>query len=182
MSWGIVRPVGASILAVLLLLALPVSVFAPALGDVNGNDLINIVDALQIARYDAGLITDVTPGFYREVADVIGCDGIVNIVDALTIARYDAGLIDTFLCLDSPPGQPILSSPDDAATVYSATPPFTWTNGTFASSHNLVVDDSPNFDDGDNLIDEIVTGSSSFTPSTGLGDGTYYWKVAAQNV
>ena len=67
----------------------------PTLGDVDRNGTINIVDALQTARYDAGM----TPAPFEVAAgDVLGCDGIVNIIDALTIARYDAGMISSFDC------------------------------------------------------------------------------------
>ena len=61
----------------------------------DNNGQINIVDALQVARYDAGL--NPSP-FHLSAADVIGCDGTINIVDALTIARYDAMLISSFEC------------------------------------------------------------------------------------
>ena len=62
------------------------------LGDVNGDGDINIIDALQVARYAASL--NPSP-FNASVADVTG-DGNINIVDALQIARYDAGLITEF--------------------------------------------------------------------------------------
>ncbi len=66
----------------------------PALGDVNNNGVIDIIDALQVARYDAGLGPD---PFYPEAANA-DCNGVINIIDALQIARYDAGLISSFEC------------------------------------------------------------------------------------
>ena len=62
------------------------------LGDTNGDNKVNIADALMIARYDAKLVT-LTDG-RLSVSDVTG-DGKVNIADALKIARYDAKLIDS---------------------------------------------------------------------------------------
>jgi len=82
---------GAS-LAVLLALSFVVSVCGQELGDVDGNGLINIVDALQVARHVAGL--NPSP-FYENVADV-DSSGAINIVDALMIARYCAHLIPVF--------------------------------------------------------------------------------------
>ena len=64
----------------------------PPLGDVNNNGMINIIDALQVARYDAGL----SPSPFHESAGDTNCNGIINIIDALQIARYDAGLISEF--------------------------------------------------------------------------------------
>lgn len=61
-------------------------------GDVNEDGLVDIVDALQTARFSAGFNIS---GFNQEAGDVNG-DGIVSIVDALLIARYSAGLIDGF--------------------------------------------------------------------------------------
>lgn len=62
------------------------------LGDVNGDGSIDIVDALQVAQYYVGEISeniDIT------AADT-NCDNIVDIVDALLIAQYFVGLISSF--------------------------------------------------------------------------------------
>jgi len=61
-------------------------------GDANGDGTVNIVDALQIARFDAGLNPE---PFYSGSADA-DCNGSINIIDALQIARFDAGLIFEF--------------------------------------------------------------------------------------
>lgn len=53
------------------------------------------MDALQVARYSAGLSLD---NFYESAADVKGFDGTVDIVDALEIARYATGLISGSPC------------------------------------------------------------------------------------
>ena len=60
------------------------------LGDVNGDNTVDIADALLISQFDAGLI-DIDES-QRIFADV-NKDGSVDIADALLISRLDAGLI-----------------------------------------------------------------------------------------
>ena len=68
--------------------ALNITVTALHKGDVNSDNKVDIVDALLIARYDAGLPVS---NFNVKAGDVDG-NGPVNIVDALHIARYVVGL------------------------------------------------------------------------------------------
>ncbi|MBY9007215.1 MAG: dockerin type I repeat-containing protein [Candidatus Lokiarchaeota archaeon] len=63
-----------------------------AIGDVNMDGVIDIVDALMTAQYYVGVPQ---PGFHAELADVNN-DGAVDIVDALLIAQYYVGLITEF--------------------------------------------------------------------------------------
>ena len=59
-------------------------------GDVNGDNIVGILDALLISQYYVGLNPAV---FIYENADV-DLDGTVNIIDALVVARYYVGLIN----------------------------------------------------------------------------------------
>ncbi len=61
-------------------------------GDANMDGAINIIDALQVARYDAML----NPTPFDPIAADTDCDTDVDIIDALTIARYDAAMITEF--------------------------------------------------------------------------------------
>lgn len=62
-------------------------------GDVNGDGIININDALLVAKHTSG---STIPGtFIASNADV-NKDSLINIIDALKIAQYSAGLITTF--------------------------------------------------------------------------------------
>jgi endo-1,4-beta-xylanase len=62
-------------------------------GDVNGDGIINITDALLVAKYCGGIPVPAT--FIVGNADV-NQDGTISIVDALKIAQYVAGLIQNF--------------------------------------------------------------------------------------
>jgi hypothetical protein len=68
------------------------------LGDVNQNQVVDIVDALLVAQYYVGLVPAT---FYTQFADANG-NGTVDIVDALLIARYYVGTIKNFPVYDYP--------------------------------------------------------------------------------
>jgi len=75
----------------------PTRTFTPTqvpymLGDVNGDNTVNVIDALMTAQYYINLNP---PGFIPARADV-NCNGIIDIVDALIIAQYYVGLISRF--------------------------------------------------------------------------------------
>ena len=62
------------------------------LGDVNGDNQVDIIDALMIAQYYVGLNPQ---GFNQNYANV-NQDGQIDIIDALRIAQYYVGLIPGF--------------------------------------------------------------------------------------
>src|SRR5882724_11223295 len=68
-------------------------------GDVNGDGVVNIGDALVVAQYDVGLRTcGVAPFSHPEACDVNG-DAACDIGDALRMAQCDVGLIGcAFTC------------------------------------------------------------------------------------
>jgi glucuronoarabinoxylan endo-1,4-beta-xylanase len=63
-------------------------------GDVNGDGMVTIVDAMLIAQHVAGMNPS---GFIVANADT-NCDNTVNINDALLVARYAAGLLTSLGC------------------------------------------------------------------------------------
>lgn len=62
-------------------------------GDVNGDGIINYLDAMLIAQYYVGDIGEA--GLNLDAADVNG-DGTVNYLDAMMVAQYYVGSIDSF--------------------------------------------------------------------------------------
>jgi len=85
--------------AALVNLAAPSLTRAAVCGDVNGDGVVNIGDALVVAQYDVGLRTcGVAPFSHPEVCDVNG-DAACDIGDALRMAQCDVGLIGcAFTC------------------------------------------------------------------------------------
>ena len=61
------------------------------MGDVNGDGIVDIADALMISRYDVELVT--LNKNQLALGDITG-DGSVDIADALYISRLDAGLLE----------------------------------------------------------------------------------------
>ena len=78
---------------------LATAVAAVPCGDVNGDGVVNIGDALVVAQFDVGLRhCGVVPFIHPEVCDV-NSDGACNIGDALRMAQCDVGLIScAFTC------------------------------------------------------------------------------------
>jgi hypothetical protein len=56
------------------------------------------------------------------------------------------------------------------------TPSFDWSTVNDAAQYHIQVDDSLTFS---SLAIEVIIGNSEYTPSSGLSDGTYFWRVRA---
>jgi endo-1,4-beta-D-glucanase Y len=97
--------------------------FSQALGDVNNNGSIDIVDALLIAQYFVGLNP---ANFFSQAADV-NCSGSIDIVDALLVAQYFVGLISSFPCSGptSAPTETPTTGPTNPPTSGPTSPPVT---------------------------------------------------------
>lgn len=80
-------------------------------GDVNQDNLIDIVDALLTAQFYVGL----NPPDINLTAMDVNCDNDQNIVDALLIARFYVGLIQEFPCTGF-----VISVPEDYPTIQEA--------------------------------------------------------------
>jgi hypothetical protein len=81
---------GAALAGVIFMLISPLA--HAALGDVNNDSSVNIVDALLDAQYYVGL----NPANFNAANADVNASGSVDIVDALLIAQYYVGLITKF--------------------------------------------------------------------------------------
>src|SRR2546422_4028808 len=71
----------------------------PICGDVNGDGVVNIGDALVIAQFDVGLRQCGVAAFSQPAECDVNRDGACNIGDALKMAQCDVGLIScAFTC------------------------------------------------------------------------------------
>jgi hypothetical protein len=69
-------------------------VIAEQCGDVNDDDIVNIVDALFIAQY----YVDLNPGNFDELTADVNGDNMIGILDALHIAQFYVGIISSISC------------------------------------------------------------------------------------
>ena len=81
------------------------------------------------------------------------------------------------------PEKPVLITPENNYSTSDNTPTFTWTAGSGATSHRIVIDNSQNFDDGENIYDNANLGGSatSCMIENELSPDNYWWKVCATN-
>jgi hypothetical protein len=79
----------------------------------------------------------------------------------------------------TPPSPPTLISPSNTSTVSNSTPTFDWTDPSTATGYRLQVDDLSNFSSPQI---NVTPSSSSFTISSPLPDGDYFWRVQANDV
>lgn len=75
-------------------------------------------------------------------------------------------------------GLPSLVRPADGAVLTDNRPEFSWTAPSGAVRYRLQVDDDPDF--ATPVVDESLA-VTTYTPTSGLADGEYYWRVRARN-
>ncbi|MFA7123824.1 MAG: C25 family cysteine peptidase, partial [Candidatus Delongbacteria bacterium] len=74
------------------------------------------------------------------------------------------------------PGAPTLASPANGSSTGDMTPTFDWSDVSGATSYTILVDNNSDFASPE--ISQSPS-TSTYTPSTNLNYGTYYWKVLA---
>src|SRR2546422_3882416 len=109
-------------------------------GDVSGDGIVNIGDALVVAEFDVGL-RQCSQLIHPEACDVNG-DGACNIDDALRIAQCDVGLIScAFTC--GPFTCPSTTSTTTSTTTTSQAPTTTTTNTSTTTTEASTTSTSP---------------------------------------
>ncbi|MHA1858900.1 MAG: hypothetical protein ACTSUU_05580, partial [Candidatus Thorarchaeota archaeon] len=81
--------------------------------------------------------------------------------------------------MEAPVPRPILVSPEYGKNTANKSPNFVWENLQAADNYRLVVDNSPNFDDGENKLSVPIPGAANsydISPQV-LGEGVWYWKM-----
>jgi hypothetical protein len=76
---------------------------------------------------------------------------------------------------------PGLVSPNDGVTTNDNTPTFQWTAVSGANNYLLQVDRVVSFDSVSLHNYTVAGGSTSYTPAFALADGTWYWRVGAND-
>ncbi len=160
----------------LCLFFFPVKAFAQTLGDVNGDGLIDVRDAVMVNNHLLGQDSLLT-NTQQILADVNG-DGIINIMDANLIMQRTLGLIDRFPV--SNVNAPQLYSPAENAHISSSTITFQWHPVSGADRYELEI---VRVSDGAIFWNPVVFGVTSATNTGFTGDGSQYrWRVRAGNI
>jgi hypothetical protein len=77
------------------------------------------------------------------------------------------------------PDTPTLYYPANDSTINDNTPSFDWSDPAHAYRYELIVDNNTSFSSPE--IHQTDLSASNYTPSSGLSDDKYYWKVRAKN-
>ena len=86
--------------------------------------------------------------------------------------------VRTFTVLVPPSTAPSLYTPGNGSSTCDPTPDFDWSAVSGATSYQIQVDNNSTFSSPEI---NVTTGSSSYTPSSALAPGTYYWRVRGSN-
>lgn len=78
------------------------------------------------------------------------------------------------------PSSPIPVSPNDGSHIEDTTPTFEWTESVGTTSYELQIDNNTNFSSDNLLTVENIT-STTYTLTSELAHGRWYWRVRAIN-
>ena len=102
-------------------------------------------------------------------------DGSKTVYYKLKNSDGESGVVQDSIVLDTtPPGIPTLIAPSDDSKINDATPTFTW---------SAVTDATSGLSNYEIMLDSLTYTSTepSYTPSADLAEGTYTWKVRARD-
>jgi PGF-pre-PGF domain-containing protein len=134
--------------------------------------------------YSTQYTTNPNTGSAWTVAEVDALEAGVIFGASSTKAGQESAVTQVWVVVDyilAAPGKPVLVSPENNYQTSDNTPTFTWENGANATYHRLVIDNSPDFSDGDNIYDNANIYDNTCTIENELPPDNYWWKVAAGN-
>lgn len=103
---------------------------------------------------------------------------LVSEMHDMGFSDTNSNFIDDAYEIPNVPPVPMLVSPTNGSTVQDFTPTFDWSDVTGATSYTILGDNNSDFSSPE--ITQSPTGST-YTPTTDLTAGTYYWKVLSTN-
>lgn len=111
-------------------------------------------------------------------------DGVISILSKATngMGKVQYPLSQTKLLIDCtvpPLSAPILAAPACNSWTQDNTPIFDWSNILEANSYQIMIDNDSSFVSPE--IDISTLNESIYTHSTALSDGSYYWRVRAND-
>ncbi len=99
-------------------------------------------------------------------------------VIAIVGGSQDSSSVWTFVVDTTLPTAATLHAPENGTTTSNNTPTFEWTVGAGAAEHRLLVDNSSDFSSPEINV-TLAAPENTYTPTTGLADDNYSWKVIA---
>lgn len=144
----------------------------------------------QVVGSSNDMYFQVLSGNWGSLTSLLCRDPNTGVVSGLTVGQtyyirvytYGTGNGNTFsICLTSlspAPGCPTLSSPANNASVSGALPTLSWSSATNASSYDIYLDGNTT---PTTLVGTANNAATSYTLTTPLAAGNYYWYVVAKN-
>ena len=115
--------------------------------------------------------------YFSNTGNQLKWRAVLSTTDSLETPSISSSAISYTSILNNPS----LISPDNAYTTDDNTPIFEWSSVGGTSEYLIQIDTTTGFSSP--FINETVPSSStSYTPISGLGDGIWYWRVAAIDV
>lgn len=126
----------------------------------------------------SGQISDLKPGSYDITVEALDADENITHSGSQSGIVVEAGK-ETSVSITLADLTPRLTTPSNGSITNDNTPTFDWSDVNAASVYELEVDNDSSFSNPE--IDEDNLSSSSYTATSPLSDGIYYWRVRCRD-